>query len=109
MFGEYEMKQFLYAISFLWIALGSCFVLYTTEGRKVIRSMLRGIDRRFLSWFIRLLGVIAVAKGGFIFANPKGFYDQITNWYLDTASDQTFRFFGIVSLILGTAVLSWIV
>lgn len=129
MVGGYEMKQFLYAISFLWIALGSCFVLYTTEGRKVIRSMLRGIDRRFLaalpaifgillivaasqarnSWFIRLLGVIAVAKGGFIFANPKGFYDQITNWYLDTASDQTFRFFGIVSLILGTAVLSWIV
>jgi uncharacterized protein YjeT (DUF2065 family) len=103
-------------------------VLYTAECRKVLGNMLKGIDRRFLaplpaifgillilsasqarnSGFIRLLGIIGLAKAVFIFGNPKGFYERINNWFLDTASDQTFRLFGIISLILGTAVLSWI-
>jgi uncharacterized protein YjeT (DUF2065 family) len=103
-------------------------VLYTTECRKLLGNMLTGIDRRFLaplpaifgillilaasqarnSGFIRLLGIIGVAKAGFIFVNPKGLYGQVNNWLLNSASDQTFRLFGIISLILGTAVLSWI-
>lgn len=122
------MKEFLYAISLLWITVGSCFVLYTTASRGFFRALLRGMDRRLLSvlpvvfgvllilsasqsrnsWFIRLLGIIAVIKGGFIFSNPKGTYDQITNWYLDAASDHTLRFFGIIALVLGTAVFSWV-
>ena len=122
------MKAFLYVISVLWIALGSCFVLYTTECRKVLVNLLKGVDRRFLAFlpavfgillivsashvrnpgFVRLLGLLAVAKGVFIFTNPQGLYGQVTEWYLDKASDQTYRFFGIISLILGTAVLSWI-
>jgi hypothetical protein len=60
------------------------------------------------AWFVRLIGIIGLAKSGFIFSNPKGFYDQMMDWYLDQASDQTFRFFGIVALILGTALFSWI-
>ena len=122
------MKEFLYAYSVLCIGLGACLVLYTTECRKVLGNMLTGIDQRFLapvpaifgillifaasqarnSWFIRLLGVIYVGKAGFIFVNPNGLYDQVNNWLLDSASDQTFRLFGIISLILGTAILSWI-
>ena len=122
------MKEFLYAISVLWIALGSCLVLYTTGCRKVLGNMLKGIDRRFLaplpaifgillilsasqarnSGFIRLLGIIGLAKAVFIFGNPKGFYERVNNWFLDTAPDQTFRLFGIISLILGTTVLPWI-
>jgi uncharacterized protein YjeT (DUF2065 family) len=58
--------------------------------------------------FIRLLGLIGVAKAGFIFANPQGLYEQVNNWLLNSASDQTFRLFGIISLILGTAIMSWI-
>jgi len=122
------MKAFLYVMSVLWIALGSCFVLYTNECRKILANLLKGVDRRFLAFlpavfgilliasasharnpgFIRLLGFLAVAKGAFIFINPQGLYDQVTEWYLDKASGQTYRFFGIISLILGTAVLSWI-
>ena len=123
------MKLFLYVVSVLWIAMGSCSILYTVECRKVLTNLLKGLDRRVLAFLpglfgilfmaaasqtrnpgvIRLLGLLAVAKGGFIFANPQGLYDQVAEWYLDKASDQTYRFFGIISLILGTAVLSWIV
>ncbi|KPK29498.1 MAG: hypothetical protein AMK69_06360 [Nitrospira bacterium SG8_3] len=122
------MREFLYAYSVLCIGLGSCLVLYTTESRKVLGNMLMGVDRRFLAplpavfgillilaasharnaGFIRLLGFIGVAEGGFIFANPKGLYEQVSDWLLNSASDQTLRFFGIISLILGTAILSWI-
>ena len=122
------MKEFLYAYSVLCIGLGSCLVLYTTECRRLLGNMLTGIDRRFLAplpavfgillmlaasqarnaGFIRLLGLIGVAEGGFIFANPKGLYEEVKDWLLNSASDQTFRLFGIISLILGTAILSWI-
>ncbi len=122
------MTEFLYAITLLWIIAGACFILYTPETRRVSAKILNAVDRRFLAvvpvllgillivaaaqtrniWFVRLLGVIAVAKGGFVFFNPKGLYEEVARWYLESASDQTFRFFGIVSLILATAVMSWI-
>jgi uncharacterized protein YjeT (DUF2065 family) len=59
-------------------------------------------------WFIRLIGFMGITKGLFIFINPKGFYDKLSDWYLNSLSDQTHRFYGIFAIILGTAVLSWI-
>jgi uncharacterized protein YjeT (DUF2065 family) len=59
-------------------------------------------------WFIILLGVVALLKGAFVFVNPKGFYDLFARWYVDTASDQTYRLFGIIAIILGTTLVSWI-
>ncbi len=125
---RYDVKEFLYAYSVLFIGLGSCLVLYTTESRRLLGNMLTGIDRRFLAplpavfgillllaasqarnaGFIRFLGLIGIAKAGFILANPKGLYEEVKDWLLNSASDQTFRLFGIISLILGTAILSWI-
>ncbi|MBN1841492.1 MAG: hypothetical protein JW883_04310 [Deltaproteobacteria bacterium] len=122
------MKEFLYAYSVFCIGLGSCLVLYTKECRRLLGNMLTGIDGRFLAllpaifgillilaapqarnaWFIRLLGFIGFAEAGFIFANPQGLFEQLNNWLVNSASDQTLRLFGIISLILGTAVFSWI-
>lgn len=122
------MKGFLYVMSVLWIAMGSCLVIYTAEFKRVLSKVLRGFDQRFLApvpavlglllmvaapqaknaGFIRLLGLLGVAKGVFVFMNPKGYYEQVVTWYLDQASDQTYRFFGIISIVLGTALLSWI-
>jgi uncharacterized protein YjeT (DUF2065 family) len=49
-----------------------------------------------------------MAKGLFIFINPRGFYDKFSDWYFGSSSDQTHRLFGILAIILGTAILSWI-
>jgi len=35
-------------------------------------------------------------------------YNKIIDWYLNKATDQTYRFFGIVILIIGTAIFSWV-
>jgi uncharacterized protein YjeT (DUF2065 family) len=122
------MKWFLYAISFLWITAGSWFIIYTTESRNVMKRLFEKTDRKVLSvfpaiigillliaaswsihsWFLRLLGIIAILKGGIIFFNPKNLYDEMMNWYVNSLSDQTYRFLGIVLVIIGTAVLSWI-
>jgi hypothetical protein len=61
------------------------------------------------SWFILVLGVLSFAKGGLMITNPKGIADQVSDWYLNKMSDQTYRFLGILTIILGTAILSWIV
>ena len=123
------MKWFLYAISVIWIAVGCCTILYTSQSRNVVEKFLKTIDQKFLSilpfiagilflfsasasrhpWFIRLFGLIGIIKGVFIFVNPKGIYDKSADWYLNSLTDQTHRFYGIITIILGTAILSWII
>ncbi len=122
------MKWFLYAISLFWVAIGCCTILYTIETRNVLKNIFNKIDRKIISvfevvmgillvvsatashhsWLIRLIGFMAVIEGVVIFYIPKNLYDELIDWYLNSASDQTYRLFGIVTLILGTAVLSWI-
>jgi len=122
------MKGFLYIASFFCIAMGCCTILYTDETRKFVKSIFNEIDRKFISafeliigilllisatasrqaWFIRLIGLMAIIEGGVIFLIPKNLYDELMDWYLNSASDQTYRLFGILSLVFGTAILSWI-
>ena len=122
------MKWFLYAFSLIWISFGAGIIIYTHESKSMIKGLVTNLDRRILSvlpaifgvfliiaapesrhsWFIRLIGILAVLKGGFIFWNPQNLYDKMVSWYLNSVSDQTFRFLGIITLILGTVILSWI-
>lgn len=122
------MKWFLYSISSIWIAGGCCSILYTGETRDVFKNIFEGTDRRLLSvlpfiagilflfsvsasrypWFIRLLGLKFLFAGVLAFSIPSNLYDKLINWYLDSLSDQTHRLFGIITIILGTAILSWI-
>ena len=122
------MTWFLYTISLLCITIGCCTILYADDSRNVLRNIFDKIDRKILSafevvmgillvvsatashhsWLIRLIGFMAVIEGVVIFFIPKNLYDELIDWYINSASDQTYRLFGIVTLILGTAVLSWI-
>ena len=122
------MKVFLYAVSFAWVIIGSCYILYTLESRNLVRQFFDEVNERVLaaiivlfglmllisassvenSWFIVLLGLLGLIKGGLLIVNPHNVFDTIKSWYLDSASDQTYRFFGIVMVVVGTAVFSWI-
>ena len=122
------MKLFLYAISLIWIAAGCCMILYTSETRNVMNRMIKEIDRRIICivpliagilflfaasassvpWFIRLIGLMGILKGVFVLVAPSNLYDQVNNWYLNSLSDQAHRLWGIIALILGTSVMSWI-
>ena len=122
------MKWFLYAISLICIAFGCWVILYTKETRSFVKSLFNNVDRRIFSvfeaimgilllfsatathhpWFIRLIGLLAVIEGGLIFLIPKNLYDELINWYTDSASDDTYRLFGIICIVFGTAFVSWI-
>jgi uncharacterized protein YjeT (DUF2065 family) len=122
------MKWFLYAFSLISIAAGSSAILYTDETKNVGRSIVKSIDLKILSilmfvagilfllsasacsypWIIRFLGLMSLIEGVLAFTNPNNLYNNLVGWYLDSLSDQTHRLFGIITIVLGTAVLSWI-
>lgn len=122
------MKWFLYSISLICIGFGCFIILYTRETRNFVKSLFKNFDQKILSvfeaimgilllfaataslhsWFIRIIGLLAIIEAGVIFLIPKNRYDELIGWYLNSASDQIYRLFGILSIILGTAVLSWI-
>jgi uncharacterized protein YjeT (DUF2065 family) len=123
------MRIFLYAFSFLWIVSGSCFIIYTRQSRAFVGQLFEEIERRILAvvaavvgfalllsspysvhgWFIILLGLLSLLKGVFLFVNPADLVTQMRKWYAECASDQTYRFLGIVMVVLGTALFSWII
>lgn len=121
------MAWFLYFISILWVTAGSCFILYSNGSREALKKMYFNIPKEVMavtaigfgiffilaashsrnSWVIILFGILAAAKGIVFLVNPGSLYEKTRDWYLYTATDNTYRFFGIIMLILGTAVFSW--
>ena len=123
------MSWFLYIISIAWISMGSCAILYTSDTRNTLNRSLSALNRKVLSvlplafgvlmivaasgtlhpWLVRILGLLGLIKGVVVLANPMGLYDKSVKWFLESVSDQGFRLTGIITIILGTAVLSWII
>lgn len=123
------MAWFLYLVSVAWISIGSCAILYTGDTRNSLKRSLSALNRKVLSvlplafgvlmivaasdslhpWLVRILGLLGLIKGVFILANPMALYEKSIQWYLESVSDQGYRLTGIITIILGTAVLSWIV
>ena len=122
------MKSFLYLISIIWIAYGAWQILYTQQCRNITRDLFNesytkifGIIAVIVGLLlllstgyslnpvvIGLLGVLALAKGALLFFNPGNIYARVYRWYFESNSDQTFRLFGIIAIVLGTVILSWI-
>ena len=121
------MEWVIWLISLIWIAWGSLAILYTVQTREtagklmaqagrvplgaaaaVVGVLLMVASRNSLqAGFIFALGLLALIKGTIFIWNPKGVYERLVQWYLEETSDQTLRFFGIIALILGTALFSW--
>ena len=54
------------------------------------------------------LEFLALAKGAYLFVGPPEQVKSFTNWWLNGASDETMRFFALISFIIGSAVLAFI-
>ena len=122
------MRLVLFAFSMIWIAFGSFAILYTTQYRDMMKNILTKIQIKIIACFpfaggillficasashypvvIRLIGILAIAKGAFLFINPANKANGLIDWYLNSISDQTHRFFGIIAILFGSAVYSWI-
>lgn len=121
------MKYIVYLLGFLWIAAGAIIILYTDDYKAFLKGLMVQLNRNILalipsvfglllliaasstshSRFIGLIGILGIAKGVLIYFNPMGIFELSKNW-LDTLSDQGYRLLGIIALVLGTVVISWI-
>ena len=121
------MEWVIWLISLIWIAWGSLAILHTAQTRETAGKLMARVGRVPLgvvaavvgvllivasrnslqAGFITALGLLALIKGAVLLWNPKGVYPRLVQWYLEETSDQTLRFFGIIALILGTALFSW--
>ena len=122
------MKIILYAFSLIYLATGVCMILYTDATRNVFKQLVQmGLKTMSViavvmglllilaaaashyPWVLRIVGVLALAEGVVLFINPQDIMGKIYDWYLEQASEQTFRATGIITVIFGTALISWII
>jgi len=122
------MKWFLYLVSIAWIAGGAYAILYTSQWKNLLKKLLENTNRLILEGttvavgllllfsasssrvpaVVAVIGLIAIGKGVLLYINPSDVFEKTRQWYLQTLTDQAHRLIGIVSLVLGTAVLSWV-
>jgi len=122
------MKMIVYLLGFSHIALCAYLILYTKESINFIKSLFKTYQLKYLSaipavyallflisasatihpWVFRILGLLAVAEAAVAFTNPKKIYSQMLDWYFDNVSEQANRLFGIIGVVFGTVILTWI-
>ena len=122
------MKMILYTFSLIFVVSGVCMILYTGETRDVFKQLVRmglkavsviafiagllllvSASASHYPWFLRVVGILSIVEGVMLFINPRNIMGKIYDWYLEQSSEQTFRATGIITVIFGTALISWIV
>jgi len=121
------MQWILYAFSLVFVAFGVYMILYTDNARNLFRQFIQmgfktlsiiaaiigflflvSASASHYPWFLRFVGIFSIVEGVVLYINPQDIMGRIYAWYLDEASDQTFRASGIITVIFGTALISWI-
>jgi hypothetical protein len=124
------MKWFLYGLALFWIAAGTFFILYTEESRRFLGKAVGKMNPKLLgfipmvvgillilaaiaAWangasrFILILGILAIGKGVYFLLGPRGQVKALFDWWFKSAQDRTYRFWGIIIVLLGVVLLSW--
>jgi hypothetical protein len=123
------MRVFLGIFSLLWIAAGVMLILYTDKVRRFLGELFAKTDIRKLAvlpfaiglvmlvgsfsqkemfWLLFILGFLAVSKGVFLFLGPLSQIRSLLEWWFTGASEVTIRLWGIISLMVGAAVFSYV-
>ena len=123
------MHIVLYILAILWIVIGTFLVLYTESTKEVFKKLFLTDHFRWLAalplifgillvvgaftqkemfWLVFILGVLGVLKGVFLIIGPSAQIKKVLDWWFHKASDRTIRLNGLISVILGTAILSYL-
>ena len=118
----------LYVLAFFWIAAGTSFILYTEESRRFLRNSMGEMKPKSLAfipmvvgliliisawasgafWFILILGLLAIGKGVYLLFGPPAQIDALFDWWFKSAQDRTYRLWGLIMVLLGMVILSWL-
>lgn len=122
------MKVIVYLLGIGYIAIGSCLILYTRSTVYALKDLFLKYPLKYVAvlyaifgflflisasaitypWIFRIIGVIAIVEAILAYTNPQAIFTRILDWYFGL-SDQAQRLIGIVSIILGTAFIGWII
>jgi len=122
------MVWFLYGASVFFVVLGALVVLYTDWARVWLKRVLGHKHAHLFGlipltfgvllaisaawseifWFVLILGLIALAKGLYLLFARKAQIRVLATWLADRPSDQVVRLGGLIMVVLGTTLLSWI-
>ena len=115
------MEAVLYIVGALWIVVGTLTVLYTDTARRWFVGLLRSVPAKVLAifpivlggllmlsaawshsfWLVEAVGVLAVLKGALLLLLHQDRSASVLTWWQERASDVTWRFGGLILVILG--------
>ena len=121
-------KIIVYILGFWYIISGSILILYTKETVDFFKKIIQSYQLKYLSaipavygilflisgsatihpWVFRVVGLLAAVEAVVAFTNPQKIYSQMLDWYFDKVSEQANRLFGIIGVVFGTVILTWI-
>lgn len=122
------MKGIVYLLGLTCIASCTVLILYTQETVNAFKNLFRTYPLKYLAaipavfallfliaasatthpWVLRIIGLLAVCEAVLAFTNPHGIYSKLLDWYFGEVSDAAQRLFGIMGIIFGTVILTWI-
>ena len=123
------MKWILFFVAIFWIVLGTWANLHPAQVNGRLGSFVGEINPRWAAilamvvgimlvmaapvsrqgvGFVRLLGFIAMAKAAIVAVLPRESYQRLLDWWFAPAREQSWRVWGLVMLVLGVVLLSWL-
>ena len=123
------MRVIAYLLGFGIIAFSSFLILYTRATADALNGTAQKYPIRYLAvppvvvgvlfllaapvvvypWLFRIIGLLGIVKALLAYTNPNNVARRALEWYFVKTSDQAQRMFGIIGIIFGTAILSWII
>mgnify|MGYP001043728521 CR=1 FL=1 len=124
------MKILLGIIFILWIVEATFLIIYTEGTRKFLEKLVFRMNMKVLAilafifglilmvgafycremfWLAFILGLLAVIKGVYLLVAPLKQVKGLFEWWFHKASEETIRLMGLIAIILGSAILSYLV
>lgn len=125
-----EMKVILYIIAIAWIAYGVLLILYTDKTRGFLKKLFLTDHVKLLAlvpfvigialtggaffyrevfWLSFILGIIAIIKAIYLFFAQSSQVKGFLEWWFEKAEDSTARLFGLITFMLGSAMLAYLI
>jgi len=119
----------LYFVSIMWIVSGTSLIIYTDWTRRLLKKLfyvenlkifsligivlglfliIGGSFSRDIFWLSLVLGLVSMAKGVYFLKASREDVRRLFDWWYEEASDETIRFWSLVTLILGILILAYL-
>ncbi len=119
----------LYFVSIMWIVSGTSLIIYTDQTRRLLKKLFYVENLKIFSligivlglfliigggfssdifWLSLVLGLLAMAKGVYFLKASREDVRRLFDWWYEEASDETIRFWSLVTLILGILILAYL-